>query len=301
PAYLRYSLQYFASHLRKTSSDGKMLVRETPLPQLDIAVTRSISPGGCPSAGDVDMASPTSWASLPNRPRTSESRRPSFSASNAPDSIPPSAWRIQPGQYVAFSLDTEAVAATTSHPDGSNEKNAIIQFPVGRYIGLVVGSYVQRADDNMGWLEELVVLYVASVPPPVAGAEGFCLPIAPFQNQTNGGHGPRDPIKTRTLFPWKDRVQWTTFGTRLQIQHLHESKLMFDMVEDEFARCEDLVSADMDRTPQVLANGDDTVRAEVDKLRPSSQPFPATVWRDIRGEHRADPAKFVDELYELDE
>ncbi|KAH9851748.1 hypothetical protein C2E23DRAFT_886296 [Lenzites betulinus] len=277
-----------------------MPVRETPLPQLDIPVARSISPGGCPSAGDVDMASPTSWASLPDRPRTSESRRPSFSVSNAPDSIPPSAWRVQPGQYVAFTLDTEAVAATTAHSDGSNEKNAIINFPVGRYIGLVVGSYVQRADDNMGWLEELIVLYVARVPPAVAGAEGFYLPIAPFQTDTDGSRRP--PIQTRTLFPWKDRVQWTTFGTRLQIQRLHESKLMFDMDEDEFSRCENRVSADMDNTEQVLANGGDIVRNAVDKLRPPSEPLPATVWRDIRGEHTsADPTEFVSELYALDE
>ncbi|KAI0632289.1 hypothetical protein C8Q77DRAFT_1074302 [Trametes polyzona] len=265
-----------------------MLARDTPVLQLDTVITRSISPGGCPSAGDVDMASPISWASLPDRPRTSQSRRPSFSVSNAPESIPPSAWRIQPGQYVAFSLDTEAVAGTTGHPDGSNEKNAIRQFPVGRYIGLVVGSAhcALRRTRAPGRAQHRGILHAHRAVPGRGGGQDANAP----------------PIRTKTLFPWKDRVQWTTFGTRLQITHLHESKLSFDMDEDEFARCEARVAADMDKMEDVLvqSGGEGPIRDGVGKLRPSPEPFPATVWRDIRGEHGADPTAFVAELYALD-
>ncbi|KAI0657258.1 hypothetical protein C8Q70DRAFT_277764 [Cubamyces menziesii] len=276
-----------------------MPVREFMLPPLDIHIARPISPGGCPSAGDVDMASPTFWASLPDRPRTSESRRPSFSASNAPDTIPPSAWRIQPGQYIAFSIDKEAAAAAAGYVDGSKEKNAILQYPAGRYIGLVVGSYVQRADDDSRWLEELVVMYVARAPPAVPGAEACYVPIAPFQVEDGGSRGP--PLRTKTLFPWKDRAQWTTFGTRLQIQTLHESKLSFDMDDDEFARFELRLTTDHDAMEQKLKGADEATKETVEKLRPASEPLPAIVWRDIRGEHGEDPTEFVTQIYALDE
>ncbi|KAI0357577.1 hypothetical protein OH77DRAFT_1398964 [Trametes cingulata] len=297
---LPISLRYYPQHLalsNRIAATETMPVRENTLPPLNVQVARPISPGGCPSAGDVDMASPTSWASLPDRPRTSESRRPSFSASNAPDTIPQSAWRVQPGQYVAFSVDTEAVAAASGHPDDSQEKNAILQFPVGRFIGLVVGSYVQRADDDSKWLEELVVLYVGRTPPTIPGTEGYYMPIAPFHTENDMRRGP--PLRTKTLFPWKDRAQWTVFGTRLQIQQLHESKLVFDMDEDEFARCETRMTADFEDVDQKVKT-DEVMRDAIHKLRPPPEPLPAIVWRDIRGEHGADPDEFVTQIYALD-
>ncbi|KAI8978720.1 hypothetical protein BD414DRAFT_494182 [Trametes punicea] len=274
-----------------------MPVRDNSLPPLDVQIVRSISPGGCPSAGDVDMASPISWASLPERPRTSESRRPSFSACNAPDTIPPSAWRIQPGHYIAFSIDKEAAAAAAGYADGSKEKEAIVQFPVGRYIGLVVGSYVQRADDDSRWLEELVVMYVARAAPAVPGTELWYVPIAPSQEEGDACRG--FPLRTKTLFPWKDRAQWTTFGTRLQIQTLHESKLSFDVDDDEFTRFEHILTADHDDMAEKLKT-DEAFKDAIDKLRPPSEPLPAVVWRDIRGEHGEDPSDFVAQIYALD-
>ncbi|KAI0647879.1 hypothetical protein C8Q79DRAFT_537155 [Trametes meyenii] len=275
-----------------------MPIRETPLPLLNIQAARPISPGGCPSAGDVDMASPTMWASLPDRPRTSESRRPSFSVSNAPDTVPPSAWRIQPGQYVAFTIDTEAAAL--NYPEGSKEREAVLQFAVGRYIGLVVGSYVQRSEDNSRWLEELVIMFVAPAVPSLVGAERYCMPIAPFHGDVDVmERGP--PLRTKTLFPWANRAQWTTFGTRLQVETLHDSQLLFDMDEDEFARFEQRVTSDwehMDANAALMANED--VKNIVAKLRPPPEPLPAVVWRDIRGKHGEDPSDFVNEVYALD-
>lgn len=248
------------------------------------------------------MASPTAWASLPGRPRTSESRRPSFSISKAPDTIPPSAWRIQHGRYVAFQLDTAAVAANTAFEEGSKEKNAILNFPVKRYIGLVVESHVQRSDDDSRWLEELVVLYVGDQPPKVSGKEAWYMPIAPLKAGAAAG---RDPaIQPKTIFPWAGCAQWTAFGARLQIQELHTSKLEFNIDEEEFERCERRFSADADSRDQFLVNcGDPSARLEVEMLKPTDEPLPATVWCDIRPTKGVndgkDPREFVKELYDL--
>ena len=36
--------------------------------------------------------------------------------------------------------------------------------------------------------------------------------------------------------------------------------------------------------------------ADAIKLRPTEDPLPATVWLDLRGEHKEDPMEFMDEL-----
>ncbi|KAI0769100.1 hypothetical protein BD413DRAFT_478295, partial [Trametes elegans] len=282
------------------ASLATMPIRDIQLSPLDTYIARPISPGGSNSAGDIDMASPTAWASLPDRPRTCDSRRPSFSVSHAPNTIPQSAWRVQPGQYIAFSIDKDAAAAAAGYEDGSMEQQAITSFPVGRFIGLVVGSYVQRADDDSRWLEELVVMYVGHAPPTLAGTEGLCMPIAPFPD-TAGSQCPL-PLRTTGVFPVKDCLQYTTFGTRLQIQTLHESKLSFDVDEDEFSRFELQLTTDNDELREQLKGEGVSAahKAAVEKMRPPPEPLPAVVWRDIRGEHGEDPAEFVTQIYALD-
>ncbi|RPD62578.1 hypothetical protein L226DRAFT_532436 [Lentinus tigrinus ALCF2SS1-7] len=261
-------------------------------PPLDLSHPRPISPGGCPSAGDFEMGSPTrSWCGsliLPERPRTSESRRPSWSASNAPDSIPKDTWRVLPGSYVAFSLDVAGSA--NCYPPNSRAAEALLTFNGGRYIGLVVGSFVTRSEDDTRYNEDLTVLFVARTPPPIPEAADYFIPIAPCSDEESWE---RKSIDTKPLFPLKDRLQWTTFGTLLRIETFVESSLRFNMDDDEFNRVEKFVEADI----KVLSEA--PVTNALTKLRVPAEPVPATVWRDIRGEHREDPMDYVVELYEL--
>ncbi|TFK90534.1 hypothetical protein K466DRAFT_596866 [Polyporus arcularius HHB13444] len=269
-----------------------MRTLQLPAP-LDLSHPRSISPGGCPSA-DFEMGSPGSWCGsliLPDRPRTSESRRPSWSASNAPESVPKSTWRVMPGSYIAFSLDLSGRA--NYYLPNSRAAQALLTFKGGRYLGLVAGSWVTRSDDDTHYTEILSVLFVARTPPPIPEAEDHFVPIAPCSDPEFSVEG-RTPIRTKPLFPLKDRLQWTTFGTLLQIETLVESTLGFKMDDDEFNDLENLLKADMSALNEVPATN------ALVKLRvPDGDPVPATIWRDIRGEHKEDPMQYVSELYEL--
>ncbi|EIW59289.1 uncharacterized protein TRAVEDRAFT_46596 [Trametes versicolor FP-101664 SS1] len=303
PRYLLYSFHHLVTRFHIASLDT-MGVREIPpAMMLDIPATRSISPGGCISARDVDMASPTAWASLPGRPRTSESRRPSFSISNAPDIIPADAWRIQHGRYVAFQLDTAAVAENTVFAEGSKEWNEILNFPVKRYIGLVVGSQMQKSDDKSRWLEELHVLYVVDLEelPELPGTESWYMPIAPLKAGAAAGCG--RAIQTKTIFPWAGLSQCTVFGARLQIQELHTSQFEFGLDEDELERFLRRFSFDGGIRDQLKNECDPFVRAEIEMLEATDQPLLATVWCDIRPtkgvDYSKDPREFVKELYDL--
>lgn len=264
------------------------------IPPLDLSRTRPISPGG--SAGDYEMGSPRSWCSsfvLPDRPRTAQSRRPSFSASNAPGTYPRSAWRVLPGSYIAFSLELAEVA--NAYPPDSKVAQALLTHHSGRYLGLVAGSNLARSPDDTHYIEDLVVLFVSDAPPPVDEAANHWAPIAPFEAADEDGMDldlERKPISTKAMFPLKNRVQWTTFGTRLQIKTLVESKLRFDIDEDEFSEFEGVVTqdtAELNEHPQT---------AILKKLRVSDDTvcLPATVWRDIRGGHSDDPTEFALEI-----
>ena len=239
------------------------------------------------------MGSPRSWCSslvLPDRPRTSESHRPSFSASKAPGTFPSSTWRVQPGSYIAFSLQVSELAKY--HAPDSNAAKALLTFQGGRYLGLVVGSYVTRSPDDTRWIEDLSVLFVSDLEPPFPEVAGHYVPIAPYQGVEPP---PRKPITTKDMFPLKNRLQWTTFGTRLQIETLVESSLGFKMDDDEFNHFEAVVCADMAalRTLGNCPNWSDILKLKV----PDCDAVPATVWRDIRGGHRDDPTQFVMELW----
>ncbi|KAI1785540.1 hypothetical protein LXA43DRAFT_1037573 [Ganoderma leucocontextum] len=136
-------------------------------------------------------------------------------------------------------------------------------------------------------------------------------PDATFQDIAD--FGPLTAIHHPTLLPLKGRVQWLTFGARVQITTLHESSLSFyiDDGEDqppyEWRRLEALVTDHLTAlldSPRSLpdagdaASGDDSdsAGALLEKLRVPDAPVPAIVWRDIRGEHEDDPTEFVREL-----
>ncbi|PSR70848.1 hypothetical protein PHLCEN_2v13289 [Hermanssonia centrifuga] len=208
-------------------------------------------------------------------------------------------WRIQPGAYIAFALDTEAIAER--FPIGSEAYESVQLFPVNRYIGLVSASYSYNEEDTSDGskgrsVEELVVHYVAGSVPRLPGLESLWMPISPFSDFENAS------LNTTTLFPLKDRYQWTTFGARLRIEHLHESSLQFPLVEDDFVRFEEQAAIDYPSMAELQAS---ELGAEdsfvVDLLKVPSFSLPVQVWRDVReATCRDDPIEFVAEVSALE-
>lgn len=233
-------------------------------------------------------------------------------------------WRIQPGTYIVFELDTDFIAErmkADQHHDLSFVAGAeeIRSFPKGRYIGLVLWSHTytynelsgsdadsdESYPDNLGpreIVEELIVNFVAPVAPPPP-FHSHCVPITPTTNVSGGMHD--EPLQTTTLFPFPELFQWTTLGTRLEVRTVHDSTLRFGLKEDEFGRLDERVAVDF----RELGDIHDTADA-VERLKVPMYTLPATVWRDVREAGRASqkgsvggglahPMKFVEEVEEL--
>lgn len=268
--------------------------RETP------TFARPLSPG-CPtdSVGTFTDVTPL-WTPQSYQSRTTISREPSWNAASATGPPASSVWRIEPGTFVAFSLDTDVVAE--QFPVGSDARIAILSFPVGRYIGLVASSFAYYPEDGpqcQKLVEELVINYVGDTVPQLDGVQTHAMPIHPSTRLDWA----IPPLKTTTLFPWKDRYQWTTLGTRLQITQLHESRLKFDLHEDDFAAFEDQVAVNYpDMTNKLAKQQDDgaTNNEVLGMLQVPMYRLPAKIWRDVREANcRDNPTAFADEVSQL--
>ena len=159
---------------------------------MDFSRPRPISPGASLSAKDVAMLSSISWEAelVPERPRTAElrQRRPSITESICgepnPTGLPSDIWRILHSHYVAFSIDTAAIANMCEEPA---KREALMQLRPKRYVGLVVWSGMQpeyahgagEDDPPLRHAEVLAPLFVAGGPPPIPRAKHMCLPIDP--------------------------------------------------------------------------------------------------------------------------
>ena len=89
-----------------------------------------------------------------------------------------------------------------------------------------------------------------------------------------------------------DMVQWTTFGTKLQIETFVDSSLGFRIDDDEFTTLENIIAEDMQKLAQLPPSH------VLEQLKVSKEDaLPAKVWRDIRGGHRPDPAEFCVEVW----
>ncbi|KAH9924347.1 uncharacterized protein BXZ73DRAFT_103636 [Epithele typhae] len=217
-------------------------MKECNLIPLDLSFVRSgsppsctghISPGGCRSADDVEMGSPISWCGslvVPERPRTSEPAgdvRPHPTPRAA--GIPPEKWRILPGRYVAFALNTDSLVASAA--EGSDHRAALEAFAGRRYLGLVVTSTLHPLEDESGaYAEDVVAMYVGAAPPPGPAAP-LCLPIAPCRLDCEGeaADGVLTPVRP---FPFANRRQWTAFGAECKVD------------EDVFAALEEVFGRD---------------------------------------------------------
>lgn len=262
---------------------------------IPLSFARPVSPG-CPTDSIlVPRESASPWSTTAERPpRTSISRASSWRSLDSDTGPPPSSvWRVEPASYIAFAIDTAAVAA--QFPADSAAHAAIRAFAARRYVGLVGASYGYQ-DDAGALVEDLTVHFVARAPPPpVAGADAHWLPIAPCDSAPARPPAAA-PLAPARMFPWKDRVQWTTLGTRLLMTALHESSLRFALPEDEFARFEDRAAAHFAEIPP-----DEDPASPIARLRMPQYQVPACVWRDIReADVHADPAMFVDELEQMD-
>ncbi|THH32427.1 hypothetical protein EUX98_g1764 [Antrodiella citrinella] len=217
-------------------------------------------------------------------------------------------WRIQPGTFIAFELDTEFVAdrleaSCEAYPEllGKEAVRDVRVFPKGRYLGLVLWShtYTVDASEDMGEslddgegsdglegaevVEELVVNFVSPTPPP-APHQSRCVPIGTFASGSEHA-----PLQTTTLFPFPGMLQWTTFGTRLEVRSVCDSALHFKLKEDEFERFDERVADDYrasisKRLTQGCKDAEDEA---IETLKVPTYTLPAKIWRDVREARRS--------------
>ncbi|KAL4243851.1 hypothetical protein ABKN59_010870 [Abortiporus biennis] len=283
-----------------------------------LSFARPLTPG-CPTDSEVSSHASGPWSlSMPSTPQPHTATYLCLQSSAEPtvvNTLDPNVitqWRTKPGSYIAFSLDTELIA--TQFPPGSPGHHAIIEFNTGIFVGLVITSITHKMCTDHGdastgeILEELTVHYVADSPPGIIGNENNWMSISPTSSITGfSSDGARKPLQTQPLFPWHDRYQWTTFGTRLSVTQFTESKLSFTLDDDEFGRIEDKICADypvMNQADAALeSSGDLRMRARADRLKvPLCSALPAKVWRDVRmANEKDDPTRFMKEVEQLEQ
>ncbi|KAH8091029.1 hypothetical protein BXZ70DRAFT_954010 [Cristinia sonorae] len=237
-------------------------------------------------------------------------------------------WRIRPGTFIVFELDTDFIVSSmkfepSSRTDHEEETcQSVLDYPTGRYAGLVLWShtyvlnnldeYPDDEDLSGEVVEELIVNFVSPTRPP-APLQSHCVPIAP----SSSTHRDIDttPLQTTTLFPFSNLYQWTTLGTRLEVRTVRDSALRFALKEDEFERLDERVAVDfreLGRCRDSGRFGDEDWDAM--RLQVPMHTVPVKVWRDVREAGRwcggveeevsrkagvAHPLKFVDEVEEL--
>ncbi|TCD68341.1 hypothetical protein EIP91_010979 [Steccherinum ochraceum] len=218
-------------------------------------------------------------------------------------------WRIQPGTFIAFELDTNLVADQMQTDCAAVDQ--VRTFSKNRYIGLVLWSHtytIEPESDDDGSLsddspaevvEELIVNFVSPHPPP-APLQAHYIPIAPMSSKSPINEA---PLQTSTLFPYPNLYQYTTLGTRLEVRTMHDSSLRFGLKEDEFGRLDERIALDFGVLGKL---GPEDEKAQ--RLKVPMYSLPARVWRDVReashshglkksgSECITHPSKFVDEV-----
>ncbi|KAH9949785.1 hypothetical protein B0H21DRAFT_706729 [Amylocystis lapponica] len=272
-----------------------MFTAPITLPPIITTFSRPITPGLPTDPMETTPPSPT-W--IPERPHSAGLwRRPSFSSESSGPSSP---WRIEPGSFITFSLDSETLAhQLEDHPVAYQ---SVREFRGGRYLGLVMASFVHRVDDGRP-VEELIVNFVANTLPPIAEVAHHHLLVEPNESDDPRARGPA--LQTMTMLPWPDLVQWTSFGTRLVVDtgKLHESSLRFALQDEDMNRLENQATLDHEDFGSIMplerVEDDDLLR----KLLVPDEIHPAEVWRDIRvtdADRRENPATWIAETEYID-
>ncbi|KDQ62818.1 hypothetical protein JAAARDRAFT_30730, partial [Jaapia argillacea MUCL 33604] len=237
--------------------------------------------------------------------------------------VPPS---IKRGTYIAFSLSKDLIFHAFNSPEA---RKRIEQVKMGKYLGLVTDSSAYIHDG--GVVEELIVSYVSTSPPPplMKHFADHYVPISPSPSSATNRRSDDShaPLRTNILFPLPNAKQWTTLGTRLLVHHsqLHPSSLSFRLDQDDFGRVEEAgeeesakiaVEMDMDIWENAMREeGEDEGRGEsqeagwsreelemAGKLQIPTMGIPVEVWEDVRvgvAANGCDPAMFIKEIQQI--
>ncbi|EMD40232.1 hypothetical protein CERSUDRAFT_122287 [Gelatoporia subvermispora B] len=234
-------------------------------------------------------------------PRTAVSRDASFEAIGSSSAADPEA--ILPGTFIAFSLDTEAIAA--QYDDDTPERAAALALPSERYVGLVNQTFVHVTDKST--VQDLFVNLVGTTLPPCPDSCSVnAIPISPCEEVD----GMRPPLRlSHELFPWQDCMVWTALGVRLRVESVDDSVLRFELLSDERGRFDDESFADCRQVwnamPHLGEDADPVWKLVQALWMHDAQMVPAIVWRDVRAadaECRQDPTTWsqtMDALVEL--
>jgi hypothetical protein len=181
----------------------------------------------------------------------------------------------------------------TTETQGTSVQEIIKKFPVRRYVGLVTWSGIcepnNEADEP---IEELLIHYVAPVPPPIPSVENHWIPIS-----TKSKESDRPPLDTKAFFPWNDAKQWTTLGIRAIVENLHASSLEFTLEDEHMEMFDELAVEDYEDKAEKMDDLRLEEAPELWQLGITESVAPVDIWFDVRKAGGIwPPAEFVAEM-----
>ncbi|KAI0040290.1 hypothetical protein FA95DRAFT_900594 [Auriscalpium vulgare] len=201
---------------------------------------------------------------------------------------------IEPGTYIAFALSKTAVSVQCPFAT-----HLVESFPTKRYVGLVTSSTFYKNEEGE-LVQELVVNYVSPAQPSNSSLSTASPSVPIFPHATNGP-APAATLRTNTMFPWPDCHQWMTLGTRLLVDQVHKSSLVFALTDDALERVEQLMDAAYKQAHRDQDGDECLDSVEVQHLSVPEFPLPADVWTDLRdGKVCIDSLRFPDEVQSLE-
>ncbi|KAI0917056.1 hypothetical protein AcW2_007288 [Taiwanofungus camphoratus] len=217
----------------------------------------------------------------------------SLGESASPTTGPPS--RIEPGTYIAFSLDRDAICAHFPL-DSPAYRDLQRLFPFGRFIGLVTHSRIYTSDGRA--VQELEVNFVSEGPLTLPSAQNLYLSIEPTVGRSWRGEALK--MGTPTPFPFRNLVQWPALGARLKVETLHDASPRIMLDADSFARFQRQTNEDIEELNRISSTWTDKEFAMFEHLQVPVWSDPAEVWTDVSCANRTDPTMFVVEQYITD-
>jgi hypothetical protein len=201
--------------------------------------------------------------------------------------------KISPGTYVAFAVATSVLA--NDFDQDSDTYHLISGFERNRYLGLVSDSFSYTTVEGEV-VNEIKIYHVSRWFPSVF--EHHYIPIYPY---TDVGADPREPLRTKTLFPYANCKQWTALSVTLTVDIVHESTLSFLLSDEDLVRFDECAVVDYNeqrwiKAPQPGLGGNELVTLDL-----ATHALPGEIWMDIRvGNQYSDPTEFTEEINDLE-